>query len=116
MAIPYTVFVGTTGQGIWRSQDDGESWTRLRPALYAETEVRALAAHPTDPQRIYAGTEIGLYASADAGQTWREVESPMRGREIWSLAISTGHPPTIYASTPVEPPRSPVERRGRRVS
>jgi photosystem II stability/assembly factor-like uncharacterized protein len=99
MATPYTIFVGTTGQGIWRSQDGGESWTRLRPALYAETEVRALAAHPTHAQQVYAGTEIGLYASADSGETWRELESPMRGREIWSLAISAGDPPTIYAGT-----------------
>jgi hypothetical protein len=50
MTISHTVFVGTTGQGIWRSQDSGGTWTRLRPALYAETEVRALAAHPTHPK------------------------------------------------------------------
>jgi hypothetical protein len=28
---------------VWRSLDGGESWPRLRPALYTETEVRALA-------------------------------------------------------------------------
>ncbi|MBI3329103.1 MAG: hypothetical protein HYZ81_20665 [Nitrospinae bacterium] len=99
MTANYTVFVGTTGQGIWRSRDGGETWMRLRPALYAETEVRALAAHPTNPKLVYAGTEIGLYASADGGETWRESESPMRGREIWSLAISAADPPTIFAGT-----------------
>jgi photosystem II stability/assembly factor-like uncharacterized protein len=76
MAALCSVFVGTTGQGSWRSVDGGERWTRLRPALYAETKVRALATHPTDPKQIYVGTEIGLYASAGGGKIWREIESP----------------------------------------
>ncbi len=39
MATPYTVFVGTTGQGIWRSQDGGESWRKL-PREFSE--IRSL--------------------------------------------------------------------------
>jgi hypothetical protein len=78
MAALCSVFVGTTGQGSWWSVDGGERWTRLRPALYAETKVRALATPPTDPKQIDLGSEIWLYTSAGGGEIWREIESPRR--------------------------------------
>ena len=76
MAALCSVFVGTTGQGSWWSVDGGERWTCLRPALYAETKVRALSTHLTDPKQIYLGSEIGLYANAGGGEIRREIESP----------------------------------------
>ena len=46
MAINVTICVGTLGQGIWRSGDGGETWTRVRQGLYSESAVRAIAVHP----------------------------------------------------------------------
>ena len=68
MAANVTICVGTLGQGIWRSSDSGETWTRVRQGLYSESAVRALTVHPRDPQVIYAGAESGIYRSEDRGQ------------------------------------------------
>ena len=40
MAVDVTICVGTLGQGIWRSGDGGETWTRVRQGLYSECCAR----------------------------------------------------------------------------
>ena len=73
MATHVTICVGTLGQGIWRSGDSGETWTRVRQGLYSESAVRAIAVHPREPHIIYAGAEsgvIGVRIEAQAGSDW----------------------------------------------
>jgi photosystem II stability/assembly factor-like uncharacterized protein len=66
------VFVCTGGyaQGnLWRTLDGGKTWAQLGKAL-PEAPVRTLAIHPTRPKFVYAGTEVGIFASEDGGDTW----------------------------------------------
>ena len=99
MATNVTICVGTLGQGIWRSGDSGETWTRVRQGLYSESAVRALAVHPREPQVIYAGTESGIYRSKDGGASWERLDSPMNTLPIWALAIDPWSP-TSYLPGP----------------
>ena len=58
------VLVGTVGEGLYVSDDGGATFKRpSNNGLYIEGEVRALAAHPGNPSRIYAGTHAGVYRS-----------------------------------------------------
>lgn len=43
------ILVGTIGQGVMRSSDDGESWTRasVRQGMHSDAIVRALVADPS---------------------------------------------------------------------
>ncbi len=54
-----------TGQGIFRSTDDGVTWTNVEPNSNGST-VRSLS----NPSVIYTAAGCNLYKSIDAGQTW----------------------------------------------
>ncbi|MBM3264717.1 MAG: hypothetical protein FJY97_15015 [candidate division Zixibacteria bacterium] len=94
-----TVYVGTVGQGVWRSMDGGETWERVHDQLYSESDIRAIAVHPRDPRILYAGTDTGVYRSSDGGDTWSRSDSEMNELHVWSLAIDPAHPETVYAGT-----------------
>lgn len=64
-ADPKTMY-GLSG-GIQVSRDSGASWTIVGAG---PDRVIDLAASPTVPNVVYAGTVGGLMRSADAGQTW----------------------------------------------
>ncbi|SFK81943.1 hypothetical protein SAMN04487950_1251 [Halogranum rubrum] len=56
------------------SLPEAESWPTV--SYRDEAQVRALAGHPDDPNRIVAGIEIGgVVVSDDRGETWRDVSA-----------------------------------------
>ena len=101
MAKKGTILVGTIGQGVMMSPDDGESWTRasVRLGMHSDCIVKALSSDPRRPEVVYAGTDLGLYRSDDGGAGWRLMDSPMSGAMVWSLAIDPVDPRVIFAGT-----------------
>ncbi len=95
------ILVGTIGQGVMLSADDGESWTRssVRQGMHSDCIVRALLADPRSTGVIYAGTDKGLYRSDDAGAKWRLRDTPMTGSTVWSMAIDPVDPNVMFAGT-----------------
>lgn len=81
---PWTIISGCAapcGDGIWRSDDGGDSWAKvlggedMPEELIGRAEVAVTA---DDPDRVYALVEAlepaeGLYRSDDRGETWRLV-------------------------------------------
>src|SRR6185312_11021183 len=72
-----TLFVGTVGEGVWRSTDGGAEWTRSSKGMFVECDVRSLAVDPRDPRLIYAGTNEGVYLTKNAGDDWVRLEGPL---------------------------------------
>lgn len=67
-ANPRTVYTGSTR--VWRTLDDGDTWTPISPSL-DDSAISALEVAPADSQRIYVGTENGgIFRSTDGGETW----------------------------------------------
>lgn len=69
----YVTFGGYAANNVWMTPDDGASWKPLPgtgPNILPEAPVRTLAVHPLRPDLLYAGTEVGLFASEDAGANW----------------------------------------------
>ncbi|WP_433521314.1 WD40/YVTN/BNR-like repeat-containing protein [Nocardia pseudovaccinii] len=96
-----TVLVATAGQGILRTSNDGKKWSRLSIGqdLKFDSVVRSLLVHPVDPNVVFAGTELGLCRSDDAGATWSRIDSPMNDMHIWTLSVDPNEPQTLLAGT-----------------
>ena len=99
MAGNYSILVGTTGAGLFRSLDSGNTWARVGNPFPGESQIRALAVDPQNSSVVYAGSNNGIYRSEDAGDTWEKLDSPMEGMNIWSIAVDPADSGTIFAGT-----------------
>src|SRR5947209_11781151 len=99
MTATHRLYVGTIGEGLWRSKDGGATFARASDGMFVECHVRALAVHPRDPRTLYVGTEQGLFRSTDGADNWSRVESPLDGLQIWSLLVLPSDPDVILAGT-----------------
>jgi photosystem II stability/assembly factor-like uncharacterized protein len=101
MANKGTILVGTIGQSVMMSADEGASWTRasVRQGMHSDCIVKALVSDPRQPQTVYAGTDMGLYRTDDGGAKWRLLDTPMKGSMVWSLAFDPNDPQVMFAGT-----------------
>jgi photosystem II stability/assembly factor-like uncharacterized protein len=75
------VYAGTSA-GVWRSADEGQSWSELQvPQL---REARYLASHG---QMAVAASLTGLALSQDNGTDWKSVMPPATLTQIGALAV-----------------------------
>ena len=64
------LYAATAGNGVFKSEDGGTSWSRRVDGLY-EWNITVLAMDPKDPMTLYAGTEnSGLFKTTDGGANW----------------------------------------------
>jgi photosystem II stability/assembly factor-like uncharacterized protein len=55
---------------LYKTRDGGKSWQNLAGNLPAKAYVQVVREDPRNPNLLYAGTELGLYASYDGGRDW----------------------------------------------
>jgi photosystem II stability/assembly factor-like uncharacterized protein len=99
MPSTHRLYVGTIGEGLYRSTDGGATFIRACDGMFVECHVRALAVHPHEPRTLYLGTEQGLYRSHDEADNWARVESPLNGLQIWSILLLASDPDVILVGT-----------------
>ncbi|HEX4965118.1 MAG TPA: hypothetical protein VF173_30195 [Thermoanaerobaculia bacterium] len=74
----YATYATFGGAHVWKSVDGGTTWKGLDgsgPANPAATALPDLPVHclvidPRHPQRLYVGTDLGVFVSLDGGATW----------------------------------------------
>ena len=65
------ILYASSGDGVLKSPDAGASWQTMNTGL-SETEIVAVALHPTQPSRLYAVTANGvIFRSTDGAATWQ---------------------------------------------
>jgi len=84
---PNTCYAGTWYSGALKSSNGGASWSPINNGLTA-SDVYALAANPTALDRLFAGTEMGLFVSADGGAHWGRPTGTLPGRVVSDLAFA----------------------------
>ena len=55
---------------IFKTTDGGKSWTNISGNLPAKAYVQIVREDPKNTNLIYAGTELGLFATYDGGRNW----------------------------------------------
>jgi hypothetical protein len=80
-----TIYVGARGSGVWKTTNGGTSWTSITDSLPTLT-VSGLAIAPSQPQRLYLATPIGIFRTDDGGATWPRVNSTLMN----ALALDGG--------------------------
>src|SRR5215216_259808 len=96
---PDTLIAGTFN-GIFRSDDAGETWTQMSTASAPGLiNVESLAVDPRNPDVIYAGTFYLPYKSVDGGQTWKSIKNGnIDDSDIFAIDIDPHDPNHIIAS------------------
>jgi hypothetical protein len=67
--VVYVSYSGYQAGNLWRTQDGGATWKDISGGL-PEVSVYDLALHPSDSSLLYLATEVGVFASADGGDSW----------------------------------------------
>jgi hypothetical protein len=87
------LFAGTSVSGVFRSTDQGESWTPINAGLPL-IGVQSLAAVGTN---IFAGTTSGAFRLIDQEERWVAVNAGLTDPLVIALAVSGTD---IFAATP----------------
>ncbi len=72
---------------VYRSEDDGQTWTSITAGLPTNRVARTLREDLRNPAVLYLGTELGLFWSNDRGHTWAELRGNLPVMAHNDLAI-----------------------------
>ncbi|HEY6945814.1 MAG TPA: hypothetical protein VI431_11795, partial [Candidatus Acidoferrum sp.] len=99
----------TAESGIFKSTDGGTNWRPLTKGLPGANEGLGrigIAVAPSEPNRVYASVEAnkngGVYASDDAGESWKLINSDHRiggrGPGAMGIAVAPDNPDVLYVA------------------
>jgi photosystem II stability/assembly factor-like uncharacterized protein len=87
----YRYRVADTGAYMYRTNDYGQTWTRLgTTGLEAGHFVRVIREDPEREGLLFAGTENGLYVSFDGGDNWQPLQQNLPITPVTDLLIHQG--------------------------
>lgn len=105
---PHVFFMGTTGGGVWKTDDAGGHWTNITDGFLDVGNIGAIDVADSDPRVIYVGTGSasirgnssigrGVWKSTDGGATWRYLGLPESGA-IGALLVHPTNPDMVYVA------------------
>lgn len=91
----FALFGVADGPKILKTTDLGQTWTDLTQFENGESQngfpdisTYSILVMPHDTTMIWAGTEIGIVESLDAGATWHLLDAPdFRSVSVWDMKV-----------------------------
>jgi len=104
----FTYYMGTSGGGVWKTEDAGETWINISDGFFQCSSIGALAVSEFDSNIIYVGTGeanlrgdvqtgLGVYKSMDGGKTWIHAGLEKAG-QIGRIRIHPKNPDLVYVA------------------
>jgi photosystem II stability/assembly factor-like uncharacterized protein len=102
-----TYYMGTTGGGVWKTEDAGQSWNNISDGFFKTGSVGAVAVAESDQNVVYVGMGEhaprgvmssygdGVYKSTDAGKTWKHMGLELTRQISW-IRIDPTNPDIVY--------------------
>jgi photosystem II stability/assembly factor-like uncharacterized protein len=106
---PHLYYFGGVGGGLWKTENDGITWTNITDGQLKTSSVGAIAVAASDPNVLYLGMGEneargvaishgdGVYKSTDAGRTWKHIGLDLT-RAISRIRISPTNPDLVYVA------------------
>ena len=104
-----TYYMGTTGGGLWKTDDAGTTWSNISDGYFKTGSVGAVAVSESDPNVVYVGMGEhairgvmthhgdGVYKSTDAGKTWKHIGLELT-QHIARIAIDPKDPNIVFVA------------------
>ncbi len=102
-------YQGTTGGGLWKTEDMGINWRNISDGFFKTGSVGAVAVAESDPNIVYVGMGEhavrgvmthhgdGVYKSTDAGKTWKKIGLELT-QHISRIIIHPKNPNIVYVA------------------
>jgi photosystem II stability/assembly factor-like uncharacterized protein len=94
-----SILYAGTSMGLFKTIDDGATWSAIKTGLAASTPITALAIDPNRSVVYLGASEGGVFKSIDGGTRWTPMNDGLPNLDINALAVSSDGSGTIYAGT-----------------
>jgi photosystem II stability/assembly factor-like uncharacterized protein len=106
---PMTYYMGTTGGGLWKTEDAGQRWNNISDGFFEMGSVGAVAVSTYNTNIVYVGMGEhaprgvmtsygdGVYKSTDAGATWKHMGLKAT-QHISRVIIHPTNPDIVYVA------------------
>jgi photosystem II stability/assembly factor-like uncharacterized protein len=105
---PTDFYMGTTGGGVWKSTDAGQSWKNVSDGFFTSGTIGCIGVSASKPEVVYVGTGEdairgnmtfgdGVYKSEDAGATWKNI-GLKETQTISRVVVHPTDPSTVWVA------------------
>ena len=114
---PGTLYIGTEPGGLFRSDDDGQSWVLVEGLWDHESRPKnwmgggrdqagacSIVVDPRNSNHLIVGISVGgVYESFDGGETWHGRNKGLRAEYLPDPLAEYGHDPHCIVAAPSSP-------------
>ena len=99
MADKALIYAGVESGHLYRKEVGDNDWHELTGnGLPEDPQVRVIVPHPYEPEKVYIGTQNGVYFSNDRGDHWQRGDMPEE-KIVWSIEFHPFKPDIMYCGT-----------------
>jgi photosystem II stability/assembly factor-like uncharacterized protein len=103
-----TYYFGSTGGGVWKTDDAGHNWRNVSDGFFSTGSVGAIAVSTSNPEIVYVGMGEhairgntshgdGVYRSDNGGATWKHLGLE-NTRQISNVIVHPSNPDLVYVA------------------
>lgn len=84
--------VYTAYRNVYKSTDEGSTWSQISPALVSWDNLKSLSVAPSNNRVIYTGTYLKIFKSSNAGTSWKDISAGLPIGDTVALTSICVHP------------------------